>query len=668
MPKTVLDQRCINTLRVLAMDAVQQTHSGHPGMPLGITEVAYTLWMRHLRHNPRNPRWPNRDRFVLSAGHGAILLYSLLHLTGYPLTLKDLRTFRQFGSRAPGHPEYDLDLGIEATTGPPGQGFANSVGMAAAHQHLAAEFNRPDFRLVHHFIYTIVSAGDLMEGLSHEAASLAGHWGLDKLICFYDANGISLEGRTQMTCTEDTSAHFRAYNWHIQDIDGHNLDAINVAIRAAKRHPSQPHLIICRTHIADSDLALADRADAHGQPFGPEAIQQAKAALDWPSPEPFFTPADVVAHYRLAVPQGEQAEARWRNLLTEYGQAFPELLQAFHQRNAGMLPGGWNTQLPHYRPDTPPLATRAASGQILAAIAPAIPELMGGAADLAPSTKTTLPNSGDFQKATPAGRNLHFGVREHALGGILNGMALHGGLRVYGGTFLTFSDYMRPAVRMAAMMKLPVTFVWTHDSFYVGEDGPTHQPVEQLMALRNIPNLLVIRPADANETVAAWHIALSQRNTPVALILTRQALPVLAETAHKARESVTRGAYVIRDSPLDRVDLLLLATGSEVHDALQAQALLHAQRIGARVVSMPCWRLFDQQPLFYKLSVLPSNVTKRLAVEAGSTLGWERYVGSYGAIIGIDHFGASGPAADLKEAFGFTPEAIAKRALQLMSA
>ncbi len=664
MPKTALDQRCIHALRILALDAIEQAGSGHPGMPLGMADVAYTLWLRHLKHNPRNPRWPNRDRFVLSAGHGAILLYSLLYLTGYPITLKDLRTFRQLDSKAAGHPEYDADLGIEATTGPLGEGFANAVGMAMAARYMAARFNRPEFPLVDHVVYVVASDGDLMEGTTHEAASLAGHLGLDNLIGFYDANGVSLEGSTDLTFTEDVPARFAAYHWRVQEIDGHDLDAIDRAIRTARRQTGQPHLIVCHTHSAYGSPHFQDMALR--RPLGEAEVQQIKMALDWPTEERFFVPGDVLAHYRLATPQGERAEARWRDMLTLYEQKYPEEMAEFNRMIRGALPEGWPVALPHFRSDAVPIATRTASSRVLNALAPVIPELIGGAADVGPSAQTFLKDTGDFTKDRPLGRNIHFGAREHAMGGMLNGMALYGGVRVYGGTFLAFSDYMRPAVRLAAMMKAPVVFVWTHDSFYVGEDGPTHQPVEQLMALRAIPGLTLIRPADANETAAAWRLALMERRGPVGLVLTRQPLPVLEGMAEKAWDGVTRGAYILKDSPLSRVDLILIATGSEVALALAAQQLLEARHIGARVVSMPCWQLFDQQPLFYRLSILPDNVIKRLAIEAGSTLGWERYTGRYGAVIGLDRFGASAPPADLQEAFGFTPEAVAGRAMVLM--
>jgi len=667
MPKTNLDQNCINALRVLALDGVQKAKSGHPGMPMGMADVVYVLWTRHLKHNPRNPRWPNRDRFILSAGHGSMLLYSLLYLTGYPMALEDLKQFRQWDSKTPGHPEYNLDLGIETTTGPLGQGLANGVGMAIAQKHLAARFNRPDFALLNHFIYAIVSDGDMMEGLSHEAASLAGHLGLDSLIYFYDDNGISIEGSTDIAFTEDVQARFRAYGWHVQAVNGHDIDAIDAAIRAAKTVKGQPHLIACTTTIAYGSPNMQGSAKAHGAPLGDEEIRLTKEGFGWPSPEPFFVPNDVIAHYRLAIPQGERAEAKWRELFTDYEAAYPQEAAALQRILKGELPAGWEKAVPHFRPDGSTMATRAASGKVLNALAPALPELIGGSADLEPSNNTYLKGYGDFSKETPEGRNLHFGVREHAMCSLLNGMALYGGLQVYGGTFMVFSDYARPAVRLAALMKLPVIYVFTHDSIYVGEDGPTHEPVEHVMALRLIPGLTVIRPADANETAAAWKVALEHKHGPVALALTRQNLPLLEEAAEQAMQGVARGAYILRDSPLERVDIILIAAGSEVCDALAAQKLLQERRIGARVVSMPSWELFEQQPLFYRHTVLPPNVIKRLAIEAGVTLGWERYVGSYGDIIGLDRFGASAPYQRLKEEFGFTPAQIAERAMKLMA-
>ncbi len=666
MPSSKLEKRSINALRVLAMDAIQHANSGHPGLPMGMADVAYVLWMRQMQHNPRNPEWPNRDRFILSAGHGSMLLYGLLYLTGYPMLLADLQNFRQWESKTPGHPEYDPEIGIETTTGPLGQGFANGVGMAMAQKHLAARFNRPDYPIFDHYVYAIVSDGDLMEGVSQEAASLAGHLKLDKLIYFYDDNDISIAGSTNLTFSEDVPARFRAYGWHVQTIDGHDPRAIDAAIEAAQKAEGQPHLIVARTQIAHGSPNLAGSEKAHGSPLGAEEVRLTKDALDWPSQEPFFIPEDVVAHYRLAIPRGERAEAKWQDLFTSYEKAYPEDAKELKRLLQGELPEGWEESLPYFRPDAGPIATRAASGKVLNALAPVIPELVGGSADLAPSTKTYLSGEGEFQPETPEGRNIRFGVREHAMGSILNGMALYNGLRVYGGTFLIFSDYMRPAIRMSALMKLPVVYVLTHDSIYLGEDGPTHEPVEQLMSLRAIPNLTVIRPADANETAAAWQVAL-QRRGPVALALTRQKLPTLVEVADKAREGMSRGAYVLSESPLDRVDLILIATGSEVADALEAQKLLKERRVGARVVSMPSWEIFEEQPLFYRISVFPNNVIRRLSIEAGITLGWHRYVGSHGSVMGLDHFGASAPYKKIKEEFHFTPADIADRALKLMA-
>lgn len=667
MPKTELDQRCINALRVLAMDGVQKANSGHPGMPMGMADVAYTLWTRHLRHNPHNPRWPNRDRFILSAGHGSILLYSLLYLTGYPISMEDLKQFRQWGSKTAGHPEYDADLGIETTTGPLGQGFGNGVGMAIAARHMAARFNRQGFALFDHWVYAIVSDGDLMEGVSQEAASLAGHLGLDRIICFYDQNGISIEGSTNLAFTEDVPARFQANGWHVQTVDGHDTDAIDSAIRAAKAAKGKPHLIACRTHIAFGSPSFHDSAEAHGAPLGEAEVQATKRALNWPSMEPFWLPDDVVAAYRIAGPQGERAEALWRDQLTSYEQTYREEARELRRVLSGKLPENWIMALPRFGPDDKPMATRAASGRVLESLATVIPELVGGSADLAPSTRTYLSGFGDFSRESPQGRNYHFGVREHGMGAILNGMTLYGGLRPYGSTFLVFSDYMRPSVRLAALMGLPVIYVWTHDSIFVGEDGPTHEPIEQLMSLRLIPNLTVIRPADANETAAAWKIALERSDGPTALVLSRQNLPTLAETVDRALEGVARGAYVLSESPLDRVDIILIATGSEVADALEAQRLLQKQRVGARVVSAPSWSLFDEQPLFYKLNVLPTHIIRRLAIEAGTPIGWEHYVGSYGAVAGINRYGASAPAARLKEEYGLTAERIAEQAQKLMA-
>ena len=552
------------------------------------------------------------------------------------------------------------------TTGPLGQGFATGVGMAIAARHLAARFNRPGFPLFDSWIYAIVSDGDMMEGISHEAASLAGHLGLDHLVYLYDDNQISIEGSTNLAFTEDVAERFAAYGWHVQEIDGHDIDAIDAAIREAKQTSGQPHLIICHTHIAFGSPHLQDSAKAHGAPLGEAEVRAAKEAMGWPSLEPFWIPDDVLAHYRIAVPQGERAEALWREMLTHYEQSHPEEARELERVLRGELPDNWQMALPRFDTGSAPMATRAASGQVLQSLASVVPELVGGSADLAPSNKTYLTGYGDFQRETPGGRNLHFGVREHAMGAALNGMAIYGGVRPFGGTFLVFSDYMRPAVRLAALMKLPVIYVWTHDSIFVGEDGPTHQPVEHLTALRAIPNLTVIRPADANETAAAWKVALEHKEGPVALILSRQKLPILPGSAERAMEGVAHGAYVLSESPLDRIDIILIATGSEVADAVEAQQTLAERSVGARVVSMPSWELFEQQSVFYRLSVLPEHVNKRLAIEAGISLGWSRYVGDAGATISINRFGASAPYQRLKEAFGFTSQTIADRAERLL--
>ena len=662
---TNLDQLCINTIRTLAMDGVQKAHSGHPGMPMGAADMAYVLWARFLKHNPADPAWPDRDRFVLSAGHGSMLLYSLLHLTGYDLSLEELKNFRQWGSRTPGHPEYGLAPGVETTTGPLGQGFANGVGMAIAECFLAATFNRPGFPIFDHFTYGIVSDGDLMEGVSHEAASLAGHLGLGKLVYLYDDNEISIEGSTDITFTEDVPARFRAYGWHVQEVDGYDLDGIEAAIRTAQEKSQQPSFIACHTHIAYGSPNKQDTAGAHGAPLGEEEVRLTKEALGWSPDAHFFIPEEPLTVFRRALERGRQAEAQWWETFERYQEAHPEDAALLETLWAGRLPEGWVDALPTFAPADGPLATRKASGAVLNSIAPALPTLIGGSADLAPSNVTLLKGCDDFQQATPAGRNLRFGVREHTMGAILNGLALHGGVLPYGGTFLVFSDYMRPPVRLAAMMHLPVVYVWTHDSVWIGEDGPTHQPVEQLAALRAIPNLVVIRPADGNETAAAWRVALERRDGPTGLVLTRQKLPVLAETALDLAETVARGAYVLAGTP-GTPDALLIASGSEVHLALEVRELLADKGVAARVVSMPSWKLFDAQPASYQEAVLPPLVTARLAIEAGVTQGWAKYVGPAGDVIGLDHFGASAPYKVLVERFGFTPEAVAERALRLL--
>jgi transketolase len=660
-----LDQLCINTIRTLVMDSVQKANSGHPGLPMGMADVAYVLWTRFLRHNPANPAWPNRDRFILSAGHGSMLLYSLLYLTGYDLPLEELKSFRQWDSLTPGHPEYRHTPGVETTTGPLGQGFANGVGFAVAERFLAATFNRPDFPILNHFTYAIVSDGDLMEGVSHEAASLAGHLGLGKLVYFYDDNEISIEGSTDIAFTEDVPARFRAYDWHVQELDAYDLEGIEAAIRAAQEEAERPSLIVCHAHIAYGSPNKQDSADAHGAPLGEEEVRLTKEALGWPADAQFVVPADALAAFRQAIKQGQQTEAEWRELFERYKEAYPEEAALLETLWTGELPGGWIETLPAFNLNDGPMATRNASGKVLNSIAGSLPTLIGGSADLAPSTKTFLNNVGEFQRGTPAGRNLRFGVREHAMGSILNGLALHGGVVPYGGTFLVFSDYMRPPVRLAAMMGLPVVFFWTHDSVWVGEDGPTHQPVEHIAALRAIPNLVVLRPADANETVAAWRIALERRDGPTALLLSRQKLPVLFETTQNPFEKVSRGGYILVESS-GVSNALIVASGSEVHVALEARELLAEKGIGVRIVSMPSWELFDAQPVEYRDSVLPPPVKSRLAIEAGVTMGWEKYVGPAGDVIGLDRYGASAPYKVLMEKLGFTALAVAERVLQLL--
>jgi transketolase len=660
-----LDQLCVNTIRTLAMDGVQKAKSGHPGMPMGMADAAYVLWTRFLKHNPANPDWPNRDRFVLSAGHGSMLLYSLLHLTGYDLPLEELKSFRQWGSLTPGHPEYGLAPGVETTTGPLGQGFATGIGMAIAQEHLAAIFNKPDFAIFDHFIYAICSDGDLMEGVSHEAASLAGHLGLGKIVYLYDDNEISIEGSTGITFTEDVPARFRAYGWHVQEVDGHNRDQIEAAIRVAQLETERPSIIVCHTHIAYGSPNKQDTAASHGAPLGEEEVQLTKEALGWSYKNAFFIPKQALEVFRQAIDQGQQEEAEWDKTFKQYKKAYPKEAALLETLWAGDLPEGWTDALPVFTPDDGPLATRKASGAVLNAIASKLPTLIGGSADLAPSTNTLLKGYDDFQKETPAGRNMRFGVREHAMGSILNGMALYGGLLPYGATFFVFSDYMRPAVRLAALMEQQVIYVWTHDSVWIGEDGPTHQPIEHLAAVRAIPNMVVIRPADANETAAAWRVALERRDGPTALALTRQSLPILTETKRNYADTVARGAYVLVDSS-GIPSLLLIATGSEVSVALGARDLLAGKGIAVRVVSMPSWELFDAQPVEYRESVLPPLVTARLAVEAGVSMGWHKYVGPQGDVMSLDHFGASAPYKVLMQEWGFTPEAVAERASKLL--
>jgi transketolase len=655
---TDIDQLCIDTIRTLSIDGVQQANSGHPGAPMGAAPMAYTLWTRFLRHAPTHPDWPDRDRFVLSAGHASMLLYSLLHLTGYDLPLTELEHFRQWGSRTPGHPESGLTPGVEATTGPLGQGLTNAVGMAIAERRLAFEFNRDGHAIVDHWTYVIASDGDLQEGIASEAASLAGHLRLAKLVVLYDDNHIQLDGPTSMAWSEDVPKRFEAYGWHAQRVeDGNDIEAIEAAIRAA-REDDRPSLIAVRTHIGYGSPNKHDSQKAHGAPLGPDEVRLTKEAYGWDPDRTFYVPADALVNLRQAVTDGEARYTEWNERLSAYAAGHVDLAEEFLRRIAGKLHPDQDAGLPSYEVGTE-VATRNASQDAIQALAGPVPELFGGAADLSESNLTDVKGEPNFSADEP-GRNLRFGVREHAMGGIANGIAYHGGFIPYDATFLTFSDYMRGAVRLSALAGLHVIHVWTHDSVGLGEDGPTHQPVEQYAALRAIPNLWFVRPGDANETSAAWAMAVERRGGPVALALTRQKLPVLTGTAEKARDGVRRGGYVLRDpaggaSPA----LILIATGSELHLATAAAVILEEDGIATRVVSLPCWERFEVQDASYRDAVLPPSVRKRVSVEVGVSLGWERWVGDEGAIIGLDHFGASAPAGTIFEHFGFTADRVA---------
>ena len=660
-----LDELCINTVRALAMDAVEKAKSGHPGMPMGAAPMAYVLWTRFLRHNPSDPLWPNRDRFVLSAGHGSMLLYALLHLTGYDLSIEELRRFRQWESKTPGHPEHGLTPGVEATTGPLGQGFGNGVGMAIAERYLAAYFNRPGHTIVDHFTYAIASDGDLMEGVASEAASVAGHLQLGKLIYLYDDNHITIEGDTDLAFSENVSQRFEAYGWHVQEVDGNDLRALTNALSAARAEIGKPSLLRVRTHIAFGSPNKQDTAAAHGSPLGKQEVELTKKALGWPVEPEFYVPPDALYLFREAVERGQAQQSQWQTRLDAYQTAFPELAAEWQRALQGELPSGWTERLPQFLPEGGDLATRQASGKVLNAVAPVMPTLIGGSADLGESNETVLKNQEAFHR-TPSGRNFHFGVREHAMGAILNGMALHGGIRPYGGTFLIFSDYMRPSIRLAALTHLPVIYVFTHDSIGLGGDGPTHQPIEHLASLRAIPHLTVIRPADAAETAVAWQVALERKSGPVALILTRHKLPVLDRSRLSSADLATKGAYILAEAEKTPPRLILLATGSEVHLALKARTLLEAKGIRTRVLSVPSWELFAEQPKSYRAKLLPARVRARLAVEAGSPFGWREFVGDRGDVLGIEGFGASAPGGVLFEKYGFTPENIAARAEALL--
>ena len=656
------DELCINTIRTLAMDAVQKANSGHPGAPMGLAAAAFVLWTRFLKHNPGNPDWYDRDRFILSGGHASMLLYSLLHLTGYDLSLDDIRNFRQWGSSTPGHPEFGHTPGVETTTGPLGQGFANAVGMAMAERYMAAHFNRPGHEISDHHTYIMCGDGDLMEGVASEAASLAGHLGLGKLICLYDDNGISIEGSTDLTFTEDVELRFKAYGWHVHRVDdGNDLGLISEAIGEAQSEEARPSLIMLRTHIAFGSPNKQDSADAHGAPLGEEEIRLTKKNLGWPEEASFDVPDAALDLFRECVARGDSAESSWQDRFREYAGEYPDLAEAMKRAIDGVPPEGWDAEIPDFA-GSDPLATRAASGKMLNAIADKMPMLIGGSADLAPSNNTLIASAHDFQKQSYDGRNIRFGVREHAMGGVLSGMALHKGLRPYGGTFLVFADYMRPSIRLAALMGLPVIYVFTHDSVAVGEDGPTHQPVEHLASLRIIPGLTVIRPADALETAAAWRTAIETTDGPVALILSRQKLPVNATDGVNPETGLCCGAYVLADGP-GKPDIILIATGSEVHLALEAGSRLTRKGMSVRVVSMPSWELFEKQPREYQDGVLPMDGTPRLAVEAAHPMGWERYVGNRDAIVGITRFGASAPGGTVLEELGITAGRIVEKAL-----
>jgi transketolase len=660
-----IDRLAVNTIRSLAMDMVQRANSGHPGMPMGMAEAAYVLWSRFLKHNPANPSWPDRDRFVLSAGHGSALLYSLLHLSGYDLPIEQLMSFRQWGSITPGHPEHGVTPGVETTTGPLGQGFANGVGMAIAERFLARLFNRYGYPVVDHHTYGIVSDGDLMEGISHEAASLAGHLGVGRLIYLYDDNEISIEGSTALTFTEDVTKRFEAYRWMVFEVDGHDMRAVAEALGAAQAELERPTLIRCHTHIAKGSPNKQDSADAHGAPLGEEEVRLTKERMGWPTEPTFLVPQEVRDYFGERRESWAQEEARWLALFSEYAAEHEDLASLWTQVMAGRLPTGWTGHLPSFETGDR-IATRAASGEVLNAIAAHLPTLIGGSADLAPSTKTYLTGYGSISNNDFEARNFHFGVREHAMGGILNGLALHGGITPYGGTFLVFSDYMRPSVRLAAMMRLRVIYVFTHDSVFLGEDGPTHEPVEQLAALRAIPGLVVIRPADANETAVAWRVAL-ERQSPVALALTRQKLPVLDRSKLAGAENLARGAYVLSGKELEEPDLTILASGSEVHLAVAAASELAGDGVSSRVVSFPSWELFEEQPESYREEVLPATAKPRLVIEAGIGQGWDKYLGPHGQMITIERFGASAPYEILAEKLGFTISNIVSKAQAMLS-
>jgi transketolase len=658
-----LDQLCINTIRTLAMDGVQKAKSGHPGMPMGMASVAYVLWTKHLNHSPENMHWQNRDRFILSGGHGSMLLYSLLYLTGYKVTLDDLKSFRQLGSKTPGHPEYGHTDGVEVTTGPLGQGFTNGIGMAIAQKYLATRYNKPGFNVIDYTIYATLGDGDLMEGITSEAASLAGHLKLDNLVYLYDDNHISIDGPTEIAFTENRAKRFEAYNWFVQKVDdGNDIDAIDKAIQKAKKETGRPSIIMVRTHIGFGSPNKQDTSEVHGSPLGDEEIKLTKKNYGWDPEKLFYVPDEALKQFRKTIEEGKNKENAWLKLFAEYKKQYPELALELENIRNGNYGEEWKKALPTF---TEAMATREASGKILNAITPFLPSMIGGSADLAPSNNTFVKSMGEFQPGNFGGRYLRYGVREHAMGGIMNGLAVTDGIIPYGGTFFVFSDYLRGSIRLACIMNIRPIYVFTHDSIGVGEDGPTHEPVEQLAALRCMPNMVSLRPSDANETVAAWKFAIEYKTGPVALLLTRQKLPTIDRTKYPSADNLTKGAYVLVENS-STPDLILIGTGSEVQLAVAAYEQLVKEGVKARVVSMPSWELFERQSKEYRNSVLPPNVKKRIAIEALITMGWEKYVGDNGRVIGMNSFGTSAPVNEIFKHFGFTVENVVKTAKEIL--
>ncbi len=666
MSTNSLDDLCVNTIRTLSMDAVQAAESGHPGMPMGMADAAYVLWTKFLKHDPSHPDWYDRDRFILSAGHGSMLLYSLLHLTGYDLPLQELKDFRQWGSITPGHPEYGLTPGVETTTGPLGQGFATGVGMAMAEAHMASVYNSEGLAVTDHYTYGIVSDGDLMEGISHEAASLAGHLKLGKIIYLYDANEISIDGSTDLAYTEDAAKRFDSYNWHVQKVDGHDREEVEAAIGKAQKESGKPSLIICRTHIGYGSPNKQDSAASHGAPLGEEELARTKENLGWEYEEAFHIPDEVRNHFRKAREKGKRWYEEWQQSVDEFSSKHPQKATEFRDRLERRLPEDIESLLPEFEADGKGMATRASSGKVINAIAGNIPAMVGGSADLTGSNKTWIDGASVFDADDYGGRNIHYGVREHAMGAALNGMALHTGVIPFGGTFLIFSDYCRPAIRIAALSHIPSIFVFTHDSIGLGEDGPTHQPIEHLASLRAMPNTLVLRPADANEVAWAWKAALEHTDGPSLLALTRQGVPTFERDDTNAASGVMKGAYILADSEKDTPDLILMASGSEVQIMMEAREMLSGEQVDARVVSMPSWELFSQQEQSYRDEVLPPSVNARISVEAASPLGWDRWVGQQGKALGLDHFGASAPYREIYEHFGLTSKHVVEEAKELI--